>query len=69
MSQRKLLRYGAALAGTGFACTCDKNGDAENAALRFLQFYTPGGEVSAQAQWFVDMVDVWNVSNHRKFEL
>ena len=50
ITRRKLLRYGAALTGTGFACTSDKNGDAENPALRFLQFYAPGGEVAAQAQ-------------------
>lgn len=69
ITRRKLLRYGAALAGAGFACTSDKNGDSENAALRFLQFYAPDGEVAAQAQWFVDMVDEWNASNRRKIEL
>lgn len=69
ISRRRLLKYGAALAGTGVGCTSPYRGDEKDAALRFLQFYAPGGEVAAQTQWFVDMVDAWNASHRRKIEL
>ena len=69
MSRRRLLKYGAALAGTGFGCTSPPRDHATDATLNFLQFYAPGGEVVAQAQWFVDMVDEWNASNRRQIEL
>lgn len=68
-SRRRLLKYGAALAGTGFGCTSPRDDDVTGASLSFMQFYAPGGEVFAQAQWFVDMVDEWNASNRRKIEL
>ena len=69
MSRRQLLVYGAAVAGSGFGCASDRSGAAEDATLSFLQFYSPGGEVPAQAQWFADMVDEWNASKRRQIEL
>jgi multiple sugar transport system substrate-binding protein len=69
ISRRELLRYGAALAGAGVACTSDRDGDDGNAPLKFLQFYAPGGEVAAQEQWFIDMVAEWNASGRRQIEL
>lgn len=69
ISRRRLLEYGAAVAGAGFACTDRQRSSVSETTLRFLQFYAPGGEVAGQAQWFVDMVDQWNASNPRQIEL
>lgn len=69
LSRRALLKYGAALAGSGFACSPEGRAGDEDAPLRFLQFYAPGGEIAAQGQWFVDMVDEWNASSHPPIRL
>ena len=67
LSRRELLGYGAAVVGSGLGCAAPRR--PADAPLRFLQFYAPGGEVAAQSQWFVDMVEEWNASNRRRIEL
>ena len=67
ISRRTLLEVGASVALSGFGCTSRRSAD--GAPLKFMQFYAPGGEIAAQDQWFVDMVDQWNASNTRKIEL
>jgi multiple sugar transport system substrate-binding protein len=76
MTRRRFLARGAAFtfaaAVTGPGLTvlsgCGGGGSASG-ALKFWQFYAPGGEVPSQSKWFVDMVDAWNKDNETQVEL
>lgn len=50
---------------------CGGNGGSSSSSgpLSFWNFYGPGGQVQAQSQWFVDMVDVWNKQNGTQIKL
>lgn len=62
--------FAAAVTGPGLTVLsgCGGGGSASG-ALRFWQFYAPGGDVAAQSKWFVDMVEAWNEENETKVEL
>ena len=71
LTRRNVLAGGVTLAGaaafTGFPYI--SRGFAQEATLKFWQFYAPGGGVATQATWFQDMVKSWNDSHDIKVEL
>ncbi|MCA0030095.1 ABC transporter substrate-binding protein [Mesorhizobium sp. B263B2A] len=70
LTRRRILQQGAALAG-GIAGLpfINRIARAEGAALKFWQFYAPGGDVKPQVKWFEDMVAGWNAGHDVKVEL
>ncbi|WP_027166912.1 sugar ABC transporter substrate-binding protein [Mesorhizobium sp. WSM3224] len=70
LTRRRVLQGGAALAG-GIAGLpfINRIARAQGAALKFWQFYAPGGDVKPQVKWFEDMVAGWNASHDVKVEL
>ena len=62
MSRWRFLARGAAFAfaaavtGPGLTVLSGCGGSSGSAALKFWQFYGPGGEVKAQGKWFSDTV-------------
>ena len=71
ISRRGLLVAGAGLAG-GFlnAPYLNRSGaQAQDATLKFWQFYAPGGDVKPQVKWFQDLVAAWNADHSPKVEL
>ncbi|MDQ4128346.1 MAG: sugar ABC transporter substrate-binding protein [Actinomycetota bacterium] len=75
MSRRRFLARGAAFAfaaavtGPGLTVLSGCGGSSSGGALKFWQFYGPGGEVKAQGKWFSDTVKGWNESHDTKIEL
>ncbi len=41
----------------------------QNGPLQFWQFYSPGGDVQSQDQWFQNTVTAWNDANETQIEL
>jgi multiple sugar transport system substrate-binding protein len=76
ISRRQFLARGAAFtfaaAVTGPGLTvlssCGGGGSASG-ALKFWQFYAPGGDVPAQSKWFENTVDAWNKKNETQIKL
>jgi len=75
-SRRRLLRSGAvfaagALAGgvTGFPFIGRMAVRAQEAPLKFWQFYAPGGPVASQVSWFEKTIADWNAGHAQKIEL
>lgn len=70
LSRRRLLAAGSALAGGSLLpMPMISPARAQDAPLKFWQFYAPGGAVPGQVQWFQDMVKAWNDAEDVKIEL
>jgi multiple sugar transport system substrate-binding protein len=75
ISRRRLLVNGttfaaAGLAGIGgFPFINRMAVRAQDAPLKFWQFYAPGGQVAPQVEWFEKAVADWNDSHDQKVEL
>lgn len=76
LSRRQLLVNGGsfAVAGavggiTGFPFINRMAVRAQDAPLKFWQFYAPGGQVPSQVAWFEKTVADWNDSHEQKVEL
>ncbi|WP_156771511.1 sugar ABC transporter substrate-binding protein [Labrys sp. WJW] len=71
ISRRGLLVAGAGLAGGLLnAPYLNRSGaQAQDATLKFWQFYAPGGDVKPQVKWFQDLVAAWNADHSPKVEL
>jgi multiple sugar transport system substrate-binding protein len=76
LSRRRLLKSGAtfALAGiaggvTGFPFINKMAVRAQDAPLKFWQFYAPGGQVASQVSWFEKTIADWNDGHDQKVEL
>ena len=72
VSRRSLLAGTAALAAgtvTGFPFINRMAVRAQDAPLKFWQFYAPGGQVASQVAWFEKTVADWNDSHAQKIEL
>jgi len=68
-SRRTLIKAGAAAASTAFVMPYVFSRAAAASSLKFWNFYSPGGTVAPQDQWFKTMVDSWNSQNDVKVEL
>lgn len=75
-SRRRFLRNGATFAAVGLAGGVSGfpfinrlPARAQDAPLKFWQFYAPGGQVKPQVDWFEKMVADWNASHDQKVEL
>ncbi|QGJ78809.1 ABC transporter substrate-binding protein [Sinorhizobium meliloti] len=74
LTRRGLLKGGAAVAGGivglgGFPYINRFAVRAQEAPLKFWQFYAPGGPVASQVAWFEKTVADWNDSHPQKIEL
>src|SRR5690349_12029175 len=75
VTRRCVLRGGAVLAGgaaaglSGFPYIGRMAVRAQEASLKFWQFYAPGGPVASQVEWFTKTVADWNDSHPQKVEL
>ncbi|TCU13453.1 ABC transporter substrate-binding protein [Rhizobium sullae] len=76
ISRRDLLQRSALFASagltaglTGFPYINRMAVRAQDAPLKFWQFYAPGGQVASQVDWFTKMVADWNDSHDQKVEL
>jgi multiple sugar transport system substrate-binding protein len=76
ISRRRLLVNGASFAAagtvggiTGFPFINRMAVRAQDAPLKFWQFYAPGGQVPSQVAWFEKTVADWNDSHEQKVEL
>jgi multiple sugar transport system substrate-binding protein len=76
LSRRRLLQRGATFAAagiagglTGFPFINRMAVRAQDAPLKFWQFYAPGGTVSTQVDWFKKTISDWNDSHDQKVEL
>jgi multiple sugar transport system substrate-binding protein len=64
-----ILAAGAAAGLSGFPYLGRMAVRAQNAPLKFWQFYAPGGTVPSQVEWFAKAVAAWNDSHPQKVEL
>lgn len=76
LTRRRLLVNGASFAAagalgglTGFPFINRMAVRAQDAPLKFWQFYAPGGQVPSQVAWFEKTVAGWNDSHEQKIEL
>ena len=75
LTRRGVLKGGAILAGgaiggvSGFPYINRLAVRAQDAPLKFWQFYAPGGPVPSQVEWFTKTVADWNDSHEQKVEL
>ncbi|MBA8901711.1 sugar ABC transporter substrate-binding protein [Phyllobacterium sp. P30BS-XVII] len=76
LSRRKILTNASAFAAagliggvTGFPFINTMAVRAQDAPLKFWQFYAPGGQVPSQIAWFEKTVADWNASHPQKVEL
>ncbi|HWK68226.1 MAG TPA: sugar ABC transporter substrate-binding protein [Rhizobiaceae bacterium] len=76
ISRRRFLVNGASFAGagavggiTGFPFINRMAVRAQDAPLKFWQFYAPGGQVPSQVAWFEKTVADWNDGHEQKVEL
>jgi len=75
LTRRRVLKSGAILAGgavgglSGFPYINRLAVRAQDAPLKFWQFYAPGGTVATQVEWFAKMIADWNDSHDQKVEL
>ena len=67
LTRRNILVASAGLGASMMAAPMI--GRAETTSLSFWQFYTPGGPVAEQAQWFETLVKQWNDTNAVKVTL
>lgn len=72
--RRRILKAGGATAaglfgGSALPLIRPRGARAQGEPLTFWQFYSPGGEVATQGQWFEDTVNAWNEQNEVKIEL
>lgn len=75
-SRREFLRNGATFAAAGLAGGLSGFPfinrlpvRAQDAPLKFWQFYAPGGQVKPQVEWFERTVADWNATHDQKVEL
>lgn len=75
LTRRSVLKGGAVLAGgavgglSGFPYINRLAVRAQDAPLKFWQFYAPGGTVPSQVEWFTKTIADWNDSHDQKVEL
>ncbi|MER8403970.1 sugar ABC transporter substrate-binding protein [Mesorhizobium sp. M0203] len=72
LNRRRLIQGGATFAAaglTGFPFINRMAVRAQEAPLKFWQFYAPGGDVKPQVQWFEKLVADWNDGHDQKVEL
>ncbi|MER9485020.1 extracellular solute-binding protein [Mesorhizobium sp. M0563] len=72
LNRRRLIQGGATFAAaglTGFPFINRMALRAQEAPLKFWQFYAPGGDVKPQVQWFEKLVADWNDGHDQKVEL
>jgi multiple sugar transport system substrate-binding protein len=75
LTRRSVLKGSAVIAGgaigglSGFPYISRMAVRAQDAPLKFWQFYAPGGPVPSQVEWFEKMVADWNDSHDQKVEL
>lgn len=72
ITRRKLVQTGGALALAGGAMslpTILRRSSAQSEPLTFWQFYSPGGTVGPQDQWFQTLVKAWNDTNEVQIRL
>jgi multiple sugar transport system substrate-binding protein len=72
VNRRRLIQGGATFAAaglTGFPFINKMAVRAQDAPLKFWQFYAPGGQVATQVAWFEKTVADWNDSHDQKVEL
>ena len=71
VNRRQVLKTGAAASSAlAMPYWFSRRTSARQAqSLRFMQFYSPGGDVSTQDQWFQDCVAAWNDANEVQVEL
>jgi multiple sugar transport system substrate-binding protein len=76
LTRRRILQGGATFAAagmaggiTGFPFLNRMAVQAQEAPLKFWQFYAPGGDVAPQVAWFEKLVADWNDSHPQKVEL
>lgn len=68
-SRRTLVKAGTAAAASAFIMPSFFSRASAASSLKFWNFYSPGGTVAPQDQWFKTMVDSWNGQNDVKIEL
>jgi len=68
-SRRTLIKAGTAAAASAFIMPSFFSRASAASSLKFWNFYSPGGTVAPQDQWFKTMVDSWNGQNDVKVEL
>lgn len=68
-SRRTLIKAGTAAAASAFVMPSFFSRTSAASSLKFWNFYSPGGTVAPQDQWFKTMVDSWNGQNDVKIEL
>ncbi len=70
-SRRRVLKTGAGLAAATAVApySFSRRASAQAQTLKFWQFYSPGGTVTTQDQWYQDTVTAWNEQNEVKVEL
>ncbi|MER8558926.1 hypothetical protein NKI65_01685 [Mesorhizobium sp. M0578] len=69
LNRRRLIQGGATFAAaglTGFPFINRMAVRAQEAPLKFWQFYAPGGDVKPQVQWFEKLVADWNDGHDQK---
>jgi len=70
LARGSAFAFAAAVTGPGLTVLSGCGGGASSGgALKFWQFYGPGGAVKAQGKWFSDTVKGWNESHDTKIEL
>lgn len=70
IGRRQLLKTGAAASSAlAMPYFFSRRASArQNGPLQFWQFYSPGGDVQSQDQWFQDTVKAWNDANEIQVE-
>jgi multiple sugar transport system substrate-binding protein len=72
-SRRRVLQAGGAVAAGALAgptiIRSSRSASAQAKTLSFWQFYSPGGQVKTQDDWFQTMIKSWNDQNDTKIEL
>lgn len=68
-SRRRVLQAGAAAAGALATPAFFSRRSKAATTLSFWQFYSPGGQVKTQDEWFQNTVKAWNDQNETKIEL
>ena len=69
LTRRQVLAHGTILGGAAALASVPQTAKAGPAALKFWQFYAPGGAVPSQAKWFEHTVKAWNDSHDVKVQL
>ena len=70
LSRRRVIQGGvAASSALAMPYFFSRRSSAQTQPLRFMQFYSPGGDVSTQDKWFQDCISAWNDANEVQVEL